>query len=271
MRGDDSRGRAARHRRARPGDIGSVVCSAWVAAPRPPRRCWPPTGPAVPRCHPPWAAVRVAPRSSVTHAAFALSASGAPRRPSLSCPPPPPSRGAHPDVVSGAGALLTRWRRRRICRSSRCRRRCCHDTPAPLMVPVLLTLSRARILPDAAAELGVGTCAASRRVRTAFDRARRPGRQMARLIRSDHPLVATTPEGLTAVAARRWKTQINENAKTPAFFAVSPSCRTTRSPAGASTGRDPSGALAGHVAPCRRAPQVASLRPRDRRHRRGHR
>jgi glucose/mannose-6-phosphate isomerase len=27
---------------------------------------------------------------------------------------------------------------------------------------------------------------------------------------------------LTAVAARRWKTQINENAKTPAFFAVQP-------------------------------------------------
>jgi glucose/mannose-6-phosphate isomerase len=89
-----------------------------------------------------------------------------------------------------------------------------------LMAPVLLTLSRAGILPDAAAELdGVGT-ALSRR-RDALVGPGGPAEQVARLIGRTIPLVYGS-EGLTAVAARRWKTQINENAKTPAFFAVQP-------------------------------------------------
>ena len=48
-----------------------------------------------------------------------------------------------------------------------------------------------------------------------------PAEDVARRIGRTIPLVYGS-EGVTAVAARRWKTQINENAKTPAFFAVQP-------------------------------------------------
>jgi len=44
---------------------------------------------------------------------------------------------------------------------------------------------------------------------------------VARLIGRTIPLIYGST-GMNAVAARRWKTQINENAKTPAFFAVQP-------------------------------------------------
>jgi glucose/mannose-6-phosphate isomerase len=89
-----------------------------------------------------------------------------------------------------------------------------------LMAPVLLTLSRLGVLPDAAAALdGVASSLGRRR-----DALVAPGsltEEVARLIGRTIPLVYGS-EGLTAVAARRWKTQINENAKTPAFFAVQP-------------------------------------------------
>ncbi len=48
-----------------------------------------------------------------------------------------------------------------------------------------------------------------------------PAEEVARRIGRTIPLVYGST-GVTAVAARRWKTQINENAKTPAFFAVQP-------------------------------------------------
>ena len=48
-----------------------------------------------------------------------------------------------------------------------------------------------------------------------------PAEEVARRIGRTIPLVYGST-GVTAVAARRWKTQINENAKTPAFFAVLP-------------------------------------------------
>jgi glucose/mannose-6-phosphate isomerase len=48
-----------------------------------------------------------------------------------------------------------------------------------------------------------------------------PAEEVARLIGRTIPLVYGSI-GLNAVAARRWKTQVNENAKTPAFSAVQP-------------------------------------------------
>ena len=48
-----------------------------------------------------------------------------------------------------------------------------------------------------------------------------PAEDVARRIGRTIPLVYGST-GVSAVAARRWKTQINENAKTPAFFAVQP-------------------------------------------------
>ena len=84
----------------------------------------------------------------------------------------------------------------------------------------LLTLSRLGIIPDAAAALaGVGTSLSRRR--DALVGPGGPAEEVARLIGRTIPLIYGS-EGLTAVAARRWKTQINENAKTPAFFAVQP-------------------------------------------------
>jgi glucose/mannose-6-phosphate isomerase len=98
--------------------------------------------------------------------------------------------------------------------------------PAPrtalgaLTVPVLLTLSKVGVMPDAAPALdGVGTSLGRRR--DALVGPGSPAEEVARLIGRTIPLIYGS-EGLSAVAARRWKTQINENAKTPAFSAVQP-------------------------------------------------
>jgi len=151
--------------------------------------------------------------------AFAVSASGGTEE-TIAAASAARARGAHLVVVSGAGTLAE------MAAASDLPLFEVPASPAPrtalgaLTVPVLLTLARTGILPDAAAALeGVGT-SLSRRRDALVGPGSRP-EEVARLIGRTIPLVYGS-EGLTAVAARRWKTQINENAKTPAFFAVQP-------------------------------------------------
>jgi glucose/mannose-6-phosphate isomerase len=130
------------------------------------------------------------------------------------------ARGAHLVVVSGRGPLAE------LAAASDLPLFGVPAGPAPrtalgaLTVPVLLTLSQVGVLPDVAAALdGVGASLGRRR--DALVAPGSPVEEVARLIGRTIPLVYGS-EGLSAVAARRWKTQINENAKTPAFFAVQP-------------------------------------------------
>jgi glucose/mannose-6-phosphate isomerase len=132
-------------------------------------------------------------------------------------------RGAHLVTVSGGGALS------RLAASASpdpIRFGLPHHLPAgrtalaSLAIPVLLTLSRLGIVADAAPLLNAAFSSLRRRRDTLLV----PGgaaEEVARRIGRTIPLVYGS-NGVTAVAARRWKTQINENAKTPAFFAVQP-------------------------------------------------
>jgi glucose/mannose-6-phosphate isomerase len=130
-------------------------------------------------------------------------------------------RGAHLVIVSGGGALA-----RLAASADLVRFGLPIDLPAArtalgsLVIPVLLTLSRLGILPDVAPHLDAAFSSLRRRRDTLLV----PGSTaevVARRIGRTIPLVYGST-GVTAVAARRWKTQINENAKTPAFFAVQP-------------------------------------------------
>jgi glucose/mannose-6-phosphate isomerase len=88
------------------------------------------------------------------------------------------------------------------------------------VVPLLLTLSHLGLLPDPTPSL---TAAASslRRRRDALVAPKGPAEEVARRIGRTIPLIYGT-SGLCAVAAERWKAQVNANAKTPAFVAVQP-------------------------------------------------
>ena len=130
-------------------------------------------------------------------------------------------QGARVVVVSGGGALakmaqasdLTLFDVR-------------HDLPASrtafgaLTMPVLMTLARVGIIPDVASTLD-GTLSSLRSRRDALLADGGPAEEVARIIGRTIPLIYGST-GLTGVAARRWKTQVNENAKTPAFWAVQP-------------------------------------------------
>jgi glucose/mannose-6-phosphate isomerase len=83
-----------------------------------------------------------------------------------------------------------------------------------------MTLARVGIIPDVGRSLGAALSLLQRR-RDALLVPGSPPEDMARHIGRTIPLVYGST-GVVAVAARRWKTQINENAKTPAFFAVQP-------------------------------------------------
>jgi glucose/mannose-6-phosphate isomerase len=89
-----------------------------------------------------------------------------------------------------------------------------------LSVPVLMTLERLGIVPEVVPTLEASLAALQRR-RDALLAPGSAAEDVARLIGRTIPLVYGST-GLTAVAARRWKTQVNENAKTPAFWAVQP-------------------------------------------------
>jgi glucose/mannose-6-phosphate isomerase len=151
--------------------------------------------------------------------AFAVSASGGTEE-TIAAASAARARGAHLVVVSGAGVLAD------LAEAADLPLFRVPAGPAPrtalgaLLAPVLLTLSKAGITPEAAAALE-GVCTSLGRRRDALVGPGGPTEGVARLIGRTIPLVYGS-EGLTAVAARRWKTQINENAKTPAFFAVQP-------------------------------------------------
>lgn len=100
------------------------------------------------------------------------------------------------------------------------------DIPQPraglgaLAVPPLVLLDRLGILPGIVGllEEAIGALERSR------DELAEPGsvaEQLARQIGRTIPLVHGAP-GPTGVAALRWKTQVNENAKAPAFWALQP-------------------------------------------------
>jgi glucose/mannose-6-phosphate isomerase len=88
------------------------------------------------------------------------------------------------------------------------------------VVTLLLTLSQLGLLPDPAPSLSAALPALRRR-RDTLAGAHGPAEDVARRIGRTLPLIYGS-SGLNAVAALRWKTQINANAKTPSFAAVQP-------------------------------------------------
>jgi glucose/mannose-6-phosphate isomerase len=89
-----------------------------------------------------------------------------------------------------------------------------------LVVPVLVTLARLGVIPDVLPVLNAAASSLRRR-RDALVVPGGPPEEVARRIGRTIPLIYGSV-GMGAAAARRWKTQVNENAKTPAFFAVQP-------------------------------------------------
>jgi glucose/mannose-6-phosphate isomerase len=89
-----------------------------------------------------------------------------------------------------------------------------------LVIPVLMPLAQAGVVPDVLPALQDALTFLGRR-RDALVMPGSAPEEVARHIGRTIPLVYGST-GVTAAAARRWKTQINENAKTPAFFAVQP-------------------------------------------------
>jgi glucose/mannose-6-phosphate isomerase len=131
------------------------------------------------------------------------------------------AQGARLVVVSGGGALATIASAADLPRFD-----VAAGLPAArtalgaLMMPVLMTLARLGVVPDIAPTLD-DLLSSLRRRRDALIASAGPAEEVARRIGRTIPLVYGST-GLTAVAARRWKTQVNENAKTPAFWAVQP-------------------------------------------------
>jgi glucose/mannose-6-phosphate isomerase len=89
-----------------------------------------------------------------------------------------------------------------------------------LAIPVLLTLARAGLVEDVEPSLRTALAAWQRR-RDALVPSGGPAEDLARRIGRTIPLIYGST-GVSAVAARHWKAQVNENAKTPAFYAVQP-------------------------------------------------
>jgi glucose/mannose-6-phosphate isomerase len=86
-------------------------------------------------------------------------------------------------------------------------------------VSVLATLTRIGLIPSVDASAAAAVVGLRRR-RDALLKPENEAERIARLIGRTIPLVYGS--GLTAVAAQRWKTQINENAKTAAFTSALP-------------------------------------------------
>jgi glucose/mannose-6-phosphate isomerase len=130
-------------------------------------------------------------------------------------------RGAHLVVVAGGGALS------RLAASSGSP---CFGVPAgvpaaraavgALVIPALATLARLGLIEEVGPSLH-GALASWQQRRDALVMSGGPADEVARLIGRTIPLIYGST-GVTAVAARHWKTQVNENAKTPAFAAVQP-------------------------------------------------
>jgi glucose/mannose-6-phosphate isomerase len=88
------------------------------------------------------------------------------------------------------------------------------------VVSVLSVLSRAGLIPDCAASVKAAAAALDRRCDT-LAAPGGPAAEVARRIGRTIPVVYGA-EGIGAVAARRWKAQVNLNAKSPAFWAAVP-------------------------------------------------
>jgi glucose/mannose-6-phosphate isomerase len=87
-------------------------------------------------------------------------------------------------------------------------------------VPLLVALSGAGLMPDSAPSIRAAASALGRR-RDAFVAPGGPPEELARRTGRTIPLVYGA-DGIAAVAARWWKTQVNLNAKAPAFAAALP-------------------------------------------------
>jgi glucose/mannose-6-phosphate isomerase len=107
---------------------------------------------------------------------------------------------------------------------------CPADIPVPraalgaLLAPLFVVLYRIGLLPDAHAELvrAQGQLAARReKCRPEVEGAANPAREIARQIGTTIPLFYGGG-ALGAVAAMRWKFDVNENAKAPAFWGAYP-------------------------------------------------
>jgi glucose/mannose-6-phosphate isomerase len=100
------------------------------------------------------------------------------------------------------------------------------DIPQPraalgaMAVPPLVVLERLGLLSDVTPRLGAVVASLARR-RDQLVGDRSPAAEVARRIDRTIPLVYGSA-GPVAVAAQRWKAQVNENAKTPAFASVVP-------------------------------------------------
>lgn len=95
---------------------------------------------------------------------------------------------------------------------------------ASLAVPTLVVAQRAGVLSDLADELAEAQAAIASSVaglgRDAPE-GRNPAKQLARAL-DDRVSLTWGQDGILAVAALRWRCQLNENAKVPAFSAVLP-------------------------------------------------
>ncbi len=90
-----------------------------------------------------------------------------------------------------------------------------------ISAPLLIACEEIGLLPGATEAIEAAVAQISRRRDELVERDGGSAAAIARRIGSTIPLVyGAAPSG--AVAARRWKTQINENCKAPAFFAVHP-------------------------------------------------
>ncbi len=100
------------------------------------------------------------------------------------------------------------------------------DIPQPraalgaLAVPLLVVLERVGMF-EGAGDLLSHACDELARSRDLLVQPGSTAEQLAARIGRTIPLVHGAP-GPTGVAAQRWKTQVNENAKTPAFFSLQP-------------------------------------------------
>jgi glucose/mannose-6-phosphate isomerase len=89
-----------------------------------------------------------------------------------------------------------------------------------LSVPLLLIVERLGLMPGMR-DLVVAAAGDLARSRDLLVRPGSVAEQLARRLGRTIPLVHGAP-GPSGVAAMRWKTQVNENAKSPAFFALQP-------------------------------------------------
>jgi glucose/mannose-6-phosphate isomerase len=100
------------------------------------------------------------------------------------------------------------------------------DIPQPraalgaMAVPPLVLLERLGLLTDVAPRLAAAVEQLARR-RDRLVGPASPAEEVARRIGRTFPLVHGSP-GPVGVAAQRWKTQVNENAKSPAFWSLQP-------------------------------------------------